>query len=59
MVRLKASVMVLSAVLLSAALAGCNTVSGFGKDIQAGGKGLSHAANKVHGKDKKSAAKAK
>ncbi len=34
-------------ILTSFALSGCNTVSGLGKDVQAGGHALTRAANEV------------
>jgi entericidin B len=41
-----------AAAIVSIALTGCQTVKGFGEDLSAGGKAISHAAQKSEGDHK-------
>ncbi len=45
----KISVALVISAIFACGLAGCNTVNGFGKDLQSGGKAISKTAKKVKG----------
>ncbi len=47
----KILVAIVAVFTLSLGLVGCNTVQGFGQDLEAGGKGLSKAAERTKGDD--------
>ena len=47
MIARKTLVALMAAGFASATLAACNTVDGAGRDIQAAGSGVSHAANET------------
>jgi predicted small secreted protein len=41
---------VLAAMMLTASLSACNTVHGFGKDVEKGGEGLQRSSDNVQNK---------
>ena len=44
---MKKFLILFSLIAFTTALSGCNTVQGFGQDVQSGGKALSSSAKKV------------
>jgi predicted small secreted protein len=42
---------VVAAMMLTASLSACNTVKGFGKDVEKGGEGLQQSSDKVQNKE--------